>query len=148
MVPIVILFTISFQEVILYIGTTKSFEEIPNKKIHWPKRTTHPKDTPDCGFDGSLCKTESKPNESFLISISYARQDAISYIVHKYQTPCGVNQSSLFKWLLLQNCMKINETTFFSSEAPQKCEGMIWNKKKVQSIDFQAILKQKPLEQA
>ena len=38
----------------------KVFKEILNKKIHWPKRDTHPKDTPDCGFDGSLCKTESK----------------------------------------------------------------------------------------
>ena len=26
---------------------------------------------------------------------------------------CGVNGSSLFKWLLLQNCVKINRTTFF-----------------------------------
>ena len=31
-----------------------------------------------------------------------------------YQTSCDVNQSSLFKWLLIQNCVKINGTTFFS----------------------------------
>ena len=49
-----------FQEVILYRGLNKTFEIIPNKTIHWPKRDEHPKDTPDCGFDGSLCKTESK----------------------------------------------------------------------------------------
>ena len=48
------------QEVILYRGLNKTFEIIPNKTIHWPKRDEHPKDTPDCGFDGSLCKTESK----------------------------------------------------------------------------------------
>ena len=29
---------------------------------------------------------------------------------------CGVNQSSLLKWLLLQNCLKINETTLSSSK--------------------------------
>ena len=46
----------------MYRGTTKEFEEIPGKKIHWPKRETHPKDSPDCGFDGTLCQTESKPN--------------------------------------------------------------------------------------
>ena len=40
---------------------------------------------------------------------------------------CGVNQSSRIKWLLLQNCMKINRMTFFSlklfpiiSAGPQK----------------------------
>ena len=27
---------------------------------------------------------------------------------------CGVNESSLFKWLLIQNCVKINGMTFFS----------------------------------
>ena len=89
-VLIVILFTISFHEVtvfphialwaldfqinkrivpqklykeIRYViihWNNKVFKEIPNKKIHWPKRDTHPKDTPDCGFDGFLSKTESK----------------------------------------------------------------------------------------
>ena len=44
----------------MYRGTTKEFEEIPGKKIHWPKRDSHPKDSPDCGFDGTLCQTESK----------------------------------------------------------------------------------------
>ena len=29
---------------------------------------------------------------------------------------CGVNRSSLFKWLLLQNCLKINLMTLFSSQ--------------------------------
>ena len=81
-----VFFTLPFQEVILYIGTTKSFEEIPNKKIHWPKRDTHPKDTPDCGFDGSLCKTESKPNESFLISISYAKVGCNIVHIHSEHT--------------------------------------------------------------
>ena len=34
----------------------------------------------------------------------------------------GVNQSSLFKCLLLQNCLKINDTTLFHliSAGPQK----------------------------
>ena len=30
---------------------------------------------------------------------------------------CGVNQSSLLKWLLLQNCLKINRWTLFSSKS-------------------------------
>ena len=29
---------------------------------------------------------------------------------------CGVNQSNLLKWLPLQNCLKINGTTLFSSK--------------------------------
>ena len=33
------------------------------------------------------------------------------------QTSCGVNRSSLLKWLLqLQNCLKINGVSFFSSK--------------------------------
>ena len=39
--------------------------------------------------------------------------NAITLIISG-STSCGVNRSSLFKWLLLQNCMKINGTTFFS----------------------------------
>ena len=31
------------------------------------------------------------------------------------QTSCRVNQSSLLKWLLLQNCLKINQKTCFVS---------------------------------
>ena len=30
---------------------------------------------------------------------------------------CGVNRSSLFKLFLLQNCLKINGTTLFSSKS-------------------------------
>ena len=30
---------------------------------------------------------------------------------------CGVNRSSLFKWLLLQNCLKTNRMTLFSSKS-------------------------------
>ena len=48
---------------------------------------------------------------------------------------CGVNQSSLFKWLLLQNCVKINGTTFFSlklfpliASGPQKYKHKIGHK--------------------
>ena len=33
--------------------------------------------------------------------------------VHWYQTSCGFNCASLFKWLLLQNCVKLNGMTFF-----------------------------------
>ena len=30
---------------------------------------------------------------------------------------CGVNRSSLIKWLILQNCLKINGTILFSSKS-------------------------------
>ena len=50
------------QALIMVKNMTKEFEEIPGKKIHWPKRDTHPKDSPECGFDGTLCQTESKSN--------------------------------------------------------------------------------------
>ena len=33
---------------------------------------------------------------------------------YTYQTSCVVNQSSMLKWPLLQNCWKIYETPFFS----------------------------------
>ena len=51
--------------------------------------------------------------ETFLISFSVMSIKE-KMTLHIYQMSCGVNRSSLFKWLLLQNCMKINETTFFS----------------------------------
>ena len=36
------------------------------------------------------------------------------FLLLLHSTSCGVDKSSLFKWLLLQNCVKINERTFFS----------------------------------
>ena len=39
------------------------------------------------------------------------------YAIAMYETSCGVNQSWLHKWLLFQNCLKINGTTLFSSES-------------------------------
>ena len=53
---------------------------------------------------------------------------------------CWVNQSSLFKWLLLKNCLEINGTTLFSSKSfplisaglqkPQKLTALKINYKK------------------
>ena len=47
----------------------------------------------------------------------------------------GVNRSSLFKWLLIQNCVKINGTTFFSlklfpliASGPQKSQKLTASK--------------------
>ena len=37
--------------------------------------------------------------------------------IHTYETSCGVNRSSLLKWLLLQNCLNMNGKTLFSSKS-------------------------------
>ena len=58
-----------------------------------------------------------------------------------YQTSCGVNGSSLFKWLLIQNCMRINGMTFFSlklfpliASGPQKPQKLTASKIKYESF--------------
>ena len=66
-----------------------------------------------------------------LIKITKKGINSKSISDHPYilsaQMCCGVNGSSFFKWLLLQKCVKINQTTFFSlklfpviSVGPQK----------------------------
>ena len=60
---------------------------------------------------------------------------------------CGVNQSSLFKWLLLQNFVKINETTFFSlklfpviAAGPQKPQKLTSSKIKYEKFRSKILI--------
>ena len=55
---------------------------------------------------------------------------------------CGVNRSSLFKWLLLKNCLKINGMTLFSSKSfslisagPQKPQKLTASKIKYENFE-------------
>ena len=54
---------------------------------------------------------------------------------------CGVNRSSLLKWRLFQNCLKINGMTFFSSKSfplnsagPQKPQKLTASKIKYENF--------------
>lgn len=43
-----------------YIGVKQSLEYVPGMSIHWAGgRTDPPPDTPSCGFDNSLCKSNN-----------------------------------------------------------------------------------------
>ena len=50
----------------------------------------------------------------FLKTIFVPFVHTLNSVQHGYQMSCGVNRSSLLKWLLLQNCLKINKTPYFS----------------------------------
>jgi len=44
-----------------YNGSTKQYEAVRGREIHWGGgRTSPPPDTPECGFDGSKCPEERK----------------------------------------------------------------------------------------
>ena len=60
---------------------------------------------------------------------------------------CGVKQSSLFKWPLLQNCLKINGTTLFSSKSfplisagPQKPQKLTASKIKYEKFGSKILI--------
>ncbi|XP_014371532.2 atrial natriuretic peptide receptor 1 isoform X2 [Papilio machaon] len=54
--------TSKFEVVATYIAANSSLQFIANRPIHWAGgRTTPPPDTPECGFDGSLCPDNSLP---------------------------------------------------------------------------------------
>lgn len=43
-----------------YIGIKQALEYVPGMNIHWAGgRTSPPPDTPACGFDNSLCKSNN-----------------------------------------------------------------------------------------
>ncbi|CAK1594039.1 unnamed protein product [Parnassius mnemosyne] len=54
--------TSKFEVVATYIAANSSLQFIANRPIHWAGgRDTPPPDTPECGFDGSLCPDKSLP---------------------------------------------------------------------------------------
>ncbi|CAH2054244.1 unnamed protein product, partial [Iphiclides podalirius] len=54
--------TSKFEVVATYIAANSSLQFIANRPIHWAGgRNTPPPDTPECGFDGSLCPDNSLP---------------------------------------------------------------------------------------
>ncbi|KAM3962132.1 receptor type guanylyl cyclase [Aphomia sociella] len=54
--------TSKFQVVATYVAANSSLQFIPDRPIHWAGgRDTPPPDTPECGFDGSLCPDNSLP---------------------------------------------------------------------------------------
>ena len=74
---------LEFQAVIIYKGVTNSFERVPNRTIHWPNRQDPPPDTPQCGFDGSLCR---KPGEINDIIFKFSNFDiGINKIIYTFQ---------------------------------------------------------------
>ncbi|XP_047986095.1 atrial natriuretic peptide receptor 1-like isoform X2 [Leguminivora glycinivorella] len=54
--------TSKFQVVATYVAANKSLQFHPDRPIHWAGGGTEPpRDTPICGFDGSLCPDKSLP---------------------------------------------------------------------------------------
>ncbi|KAI5645832.1 adenylate and guanylate cyclase catalytic domain-containing protein [Phthorimaea operculella] len=54
--------TSKFEVVATYMTANESLQFIPERPIHWAGgRLTPPPDTPECGFDGSLCPDNSLP---------------------------------------------------------------------------------------
>ncbi|KAL4713025.1 hypothetical protein ACJJTC_014659 [Scirpophaga incertulas] len=54
--------TSKFEVVATYVAANSSLQFIPDRPIHWAGgRLTPPPDTPECGFDGSLCPDNSLP---------------------------------------------------------------------------------------
>ncbi|XP_068619964.1 atrial natriuretic peptide receptor 1-like [Battus philenor] len=54
--------TSKFEVVATYIAANSSLQFVANRPIHWAGgRTSPPPDTPECGFDGSLCPDNSLP---------------------------------------------------------------------------------------
>ncbi|CAG9793364.1 unnamed protein product [Diatraea saccharalis] len=54
--------TSKFEVVATYVAANSSLQFIPDRPIHWAGgRTTPPPDTPECGFDGTLCPDNSIP---------------------------------------------------------------------------------------
>ncbi|RVE44226.1 hypothetical protein evm_011125 [Chilo suppressalis] len=54
--------TSKFEVVATYVAANSSLQFIPERPIHWAGgRLTPPPDTPECGFDGTLCPDNSIP---------------------------------------------------------------------------------------
>ncbi|XP_062525250.1 receptor type guanylyl cyclase isoform X2 [Bombyx mori] len=54
--------TSKFEVVATYVAANKTLQFTENRPIYWAGgRTTPPPDTPECGFDGSLCPDNSLP---------------------------------------------------------------------------------------
>ncbi|XP_075984818.1 atrial natriuretic peptide receptor 1-like [Anticarsia gemmatalis] len=54
--------TSKFEVVATYVAANSSLQFIPDRPIHWAGgRDSPPPDTPECGFDGSLCPDNSLP---------------------------------------------------------------------------------------
>ncbi|XP_063832442.1 atrial natriuretic peptide receptor 1-like isoform X3 [Ostrinia nubilalis] len=54
--------TSKFEVVATYVAANSSLQFIPDRPIHWAGgRLMPPPDTPECGFDGSLCPDNSLP---------------------------------------------------------------------------------------
>ncbi|KAJ0172113.1 hypothetical protein K1T71_012086 [Dendrolimus kikuchii] len=54
--------TSNFEVVATYVAANSSLQFIEDRPIHWAGgRLTPPPDTPECGFDGSLCPDNSLP---------------------------------------------------------------------------------------
>lgn len=66
------------QIVAYYIGVNQSFEYVPGMSIHWAGgRTNPPPDTPACGFDNSLCKSNNNiSRRPYPFSLTYTRDAA------------------------------------------------------------------------
>ena len=63
-----------------YNGSTKQYEAVKGRQIHWGGgRTAPPPDVPECGFDGSKCPEDRKSSTTFCNSIGiYLRQTAVA----------------------------------------------------------------------
>ncbi|XP_063981286.1 atrial natriuretic peptide receptor 1 isoform X3 [Diachasmimorpha longicaudata] len=59
--------TSKFEIVANYYGANKTLEYVPGKRIHWSGgRLEPPPDTPQCGYDGSLCPDNTLPGYAIL----------------------------------------------------------------------------------
>jgi len=66
-----------YKVVSVYHGVTSSFET--KRPVHWPNRTGPPPDVPECGFEGSLCESDSQVFV-ILLSISLVLVLALSVV--------------------------------------------------------------------
>ena len=67
-----------YEVVLTYLSANASIRIEPNKTIHWAGgRLNPPPDTPECGFDGSLCADESN---KYSVNISVGRKNSNLHI--------------------------------------------------------------------
>ncbi|XP_015786480.1 atrial natriuretic peptide receptor 1 isoform X2 [Tetranychus urticae] len=60
----------NFEVVANYFSVNREVVDVPGKRIHWSGgRETAPPDTPDCGFDGSICIDEDYPHHGIISAI-------------------------------------------------------------------------------
>ena len=107
-----------------------------------------------CFDDGDCCgpdvDTKYCTNCSCLeTNETISTTEGITYLAcyTNYQMSCGVNRSSLFKWLLLQNCLKINGTALFSSKSfplisagPPKASKIDYFKIKYEKVESKILI--------